>query len=263
MIKNKLIAGLCFLLIMACQQNTKESKEEISDVDPYSHIQEEAVKRVLKQAIDVAGGLDAWINLKSMKYIKHGILYLEDSTEESNMVQLHEYNFQPSFSARISWENNTVKHLIDHSTEGSFKYENGVKTDKSENSVYQSVMSSLYVLGMPFKLLDKGTNLNYRGTTVLDDSVQAEVIYASYSPIDNENHSTSDEWYYYFKEETGDFLGAMVYHAPTYAYIRNLEFDTSTSIKWHAHRQSFRTDSTRSIAFLRAEFWYSDYEVNY
>ena len=66
-------------------------------------------------------------------------------------------------------------------------------------------MSSLNVLGMPFKLLDEGTVLTALGSVVLRSGKQAQAIRASYDPRKHSNHSTTEEWIYYFDENNADF----------------------------------------------------------
>ena len=243
--------------LLACNQPSKEKQAEAPD--HYAHIEDQQVKSILKRAIDKAGGIEKWKSIKTINYTKHNMLFLEDSTVEVDNIQRHEYTMQPQFSARISWNKDGTDHLITYSPEGAKKFENDSLTEQDPT---QTVMSAIYVLGMPFKLLDAGTYLKHNGRVTLEDGKEADEIRATYSPEEHENHSTQDVWYYYFDVEDGTFYGAMVYHAPTYAYIQNLDFVDYTPVKFHAHRKSYRSDSARNIKFLRAEFWYSDYDVN-
>ncbi|MEL7002112.1 MAG: DUF6503 family protein [Bacteroidota bacterium] len=228
--------------------------------DEYSHIADNQVRQILMKAIDKAGGIEAWQNLKTIEYTKHSILFLEDSTVEVDHVQRHKYTMQPEFGAMISWTMGEERHLITYTSTTAQKFVNDTLVNEDPS---QSVMSAIYVLGMPFKLLDPGTTLEYVGEVRLESGEMAKSIKATYDPNSHDNHSTQDEWYYYFAPDDGSFLGAMVYHPPTYAYIRNLEFDHTTPIQFHKHRKSYRSDSARNIKFLRAEFWYSDYEIEY
>ncbi len=243
------------LVLLSC---TQQKKQEYVPPGPFTHLQDDQVRSILERAIDKAGGYGAWSSIKTIKYTKHNMLFLEDSTVEVDNIQRHEYVMQPEFRAKISWSQDGVDHLINYSSQGAEKLENGSKTSEDPS---QTVMSAMYVLGMPFKLLDAGTYLKYLGQVTLANGKVADEIKATYSPEEHENHSTQDVWYYYFDSNDGSFYGAMVYHAPTYAFIENLEFHESTPVKFHAHRKSYRSDSVRNFKFLRAEFWYSDYVV--
>ena len=64
----------------------------------------------------------------------------------------------------------------------------------------QTVMSSILVLGMPYKLIDDGTELTSLISIVLRNGKQAKAIRASYDPKKNSNHSTTEEWIYYLCE---------------------------------------------------------------
>lgn len=250
--------NLVLFSLMVFFSCTQQKQQEYIASDPYANIQDDQVRAILRKAIDKAGGYDKWSAIKTIKYTKHNMLFLEDSTVEVDNIQRHEYVMQPEFSARISWNKDGVDHLINYNTQGAQKLENDSLTSEDPS---QAVMSAMYVLGMPFKLLDAGTYLNYNGKVVLGNGNEADEIKATYSPEEHENHSIQDVWYYYFDVNDGSFYGAMVYHAPTYAYIENLDFHENTPVKFHAHRKSYRSDSVRNIKFLRAEFWYSDYEV--
>ncbi len=254
---NKAAGTVCFFGLIAC--GTPAPVDNQAPRDPYVHLTDAKVASVLKQAIDWSGGIEAWRGLDSIKYHKHSKLFLEDSTLENEMKQSHAYAMKPNFSARISWDKGSDRHLITYGLGQAQKQVNGRETD-SGKKVEESVFSALYVLGMPFKLLDAGVNLTYQGMEEVR-GVQAHVIKATYDPQENDNHSTTDVWWYYFNEATGEFLGCMVHHPPTYAYIENQAFHTIGGIKMHAHRRSYRSDSARNIAFLRAEFWYDNYEL--
>ncbi len=116
---------------------------------------------------------------------------------------------------------------------------------------------------MPFKLLDAGTVLTASGSVILRSGQQAHAIKANYNPEKNSNHSTTEEWIYYFDENTAAFLGSLVFHSPTYAYIENLKFTDHLPIKLPLHRKSYRTNRHREIEYLRAEFQYSEYKITF
>ncbi len=251
--------GLFFLL--SCSQN-QPIQEKNSQPSPYDHISDEKVKEVLSQAIAYAGGWDTWAGINTLQYTKRSVLFLSDSSVESDVIQYHDYNMSSGFEAAISWNSNSDAHQIVYSKENVIKMVNDKEVEADSNALSQSVMGALFVLGMPFKLLDQGVTLTYEGTTLFKDSVEADIINASYSPEENVNHSANDLWWFYFEKNTGHFLGSKVYHTPTYALIRNLSFTQDVPIKFPAHRKSYRVDSLGQIEFLRAEFWYSDFKMD-
>ncbi len=251
------------LLFCACGFSNQDSGSKVPNgsLDYYADIKDDSVKKILKKAIDWAGGIEKWKKLDSIQYHKRSKLLLEKGLVENETYQLHNYSMQPSFSAEINWKKGNTAHLISHNFDKTLKYENGEIIAEGEKTK-KSVLSALYVLGMPFKLLDEGVNLSHEGKTQID-GIQVDVLKATYSPAKNNNHSTEDVWWYYFQENSGKFISCMVYHSPTYAYIENLAFDEVNGLKFHKHRKSYRTDSVRNKQFLRAEFWYNDYKTSY
>lgn len=257
--KNVLLI-LLVIYVAACAQKEQKLPEEKPKADPYAHVTDEKIREILKAAINISGTIDVWQGLKEIRYQKHSVLYSSDGSEESNVVQQHIYRMSPEFEADITWEKDGNRHYLQYTSQSTKKFVNDTLQDSNEEALRQSVMSAIYVLGMPFKLLDKGVRLTYEGITDFE-GYSAHAIEASYSSDENENHSTDDLWWYYFDAENANFLGAVVYHAPTYALIRNLDFDETTPIKFHKHRKSYRTDSLRKKEYLRAQFWYDNYEV--
>ena len=249
----KVHCAVLLFAVLSCSQKKEKSS-------PYAHLSDPEVAAVLKKGIDWAGGMDRWQELTSIVYDKHSVLLLEDSTIENETFQKHSYVMQPTFSADISWTKDSVQHQI-QMNERARKIENDSVVGEGAK-VAQSVYSSLYVLGMPWKLLDGGVHLKLEEDVVIKGE-KAFTIKAEYSPAENENHSTSDVWWYYFRKTDGAFMGCLVYHAPTFAYIENLEFHNVEGMKFHKHRKSYRSDENRNIQFLRAEFWYEDYQLSF
>ncbi len=246
---------LTIALLVACssQQSDKKTKEVSKEVDKATE--------VVNKAIEWAGGMDSWNSLMTINYTKRSRLLLEDESIEFDITQQHSYLMKPSLSMDINWTTDKGDHRLFHSDTASLNFLNGSLID-SGDKVQQSAFSAFYVLGMPFKLKDPGTYLSYAGSQEFNGQT-ADVIKASYSPEEHDNHSTSDQWWYYFDQSTGAFLGCMVYHAPTYALIENLAFHEVEGVKFQKRRMSYRCDSLGNKQFLRAEFWYEDYDVTF
>lgn len=219
------------------------------------------VDQVVDRAIEWAGGLERWQNIQQLTYTKRSRLLLEDEQVEYDITQKHDYTWTPDLQMDINWETKEGKNRIIYTDSAALKYLNDSLISEGTN-VQESAMSAFYVLGMPFKLGDPGIYLSYEGQQSFRDRT-ADVIKATYSPDTHDNHSTSDDWWYYFDAEDGAFLGCMVYHAPTYALIENIAFHEVEGLKFQKRRMSYRCDSLGNKQFLRAEFWYDDYAVTY
>jgi len=240
------------ILLVGCQKPAKDNTSpEQSATDKASE--------VVDKAIAWAGGMEKWKSLSTIDYSKRSRLLLENEEVEYDITQQHSYEMQPDFKMNIEWQTEEGAHRLVHSDAASTRFLND-SISAQGTKVTESAMSAFYVLGMPFKLKDPGTYLSYEGTTDFNGNT-ADVVKATYSPEQFDNHSTTDQWWYYFNEADGEFLGCMVYHPPTYARIENIAFHDVDGMKFQKRRMSYRCDSLGNKQFLRAEFWYEDYEI--
>ena len=242
-----------FSFLVACNQPQNDSF--------VSHISDKNVRSILKNAIETAGGWESYNAIDSIVYVKRSVLYEEDGTVESDVTQTHRYQLSPNIIGEITWEDSLGAHLIHYDGSQSYKSIDGRNVPNSTEQAQSSFMSAYYVLFIPFKLLDDGVQLSYLGQENLESGELCDVIKATYSPSEHENHSTADEWYYYFEKDTGRYMASMVYHAPTYAYITNDSTTQESNFVFNTYRKSYRVDQDRNIQFLRGEFWYSDYTL--
>ncbi len=227
---------------------------------PLDHVKDLMVKDVLQKGMSSAGGIENYLSIDSVVYRKRTVLYLEDGQIESELDQLHRYKLQPEVSGMITWKDSINSHGVYYSQHESYKTMNGVKIEDSSESAKQSFYSSYYVLFLPFKLMDAGVSLSHEGVTELGAGKKADVIKATYNPQEHGNHSTSDEWFFYFDKEDGRVLANLVHHPPTYAFIENTETTETFPLRMNLYRQTWRTDKDRNKKYLRGEFWYNDYK---
>jgi hypothetical protein len=221
------------------------------------------VIKILDRAFEKAGGWDRWTQLSTISYKKKSVLYKEDGSVESDITQFHEYNLQPELSGTIFWKDAKGSHSILYKDSKAQRFLNGALVAGQDEEAYKTFMSAYYVLFIPFKLSDDHTTLGYEGVDTLQTGEVVDVIKASYSPELHDNHSTDDTWYYYFEQSTGHYIGSMVYHAPTYAYIRNSAVNRELPLVMNTYRESYRVDADRNIQFLRGEFFYNDYQMTF
>ena len=231
-------------------ENSDASSKELTALD------------VVENAIHVAGTNEKWKKIASLSYTKQSKLLLENGEIESEVTQRHDYQLRPEKSIKITWVVEKDSFLVTHNDSISQKFKNGILIDEGE-TVKASVNSSLYVIGMPFKLLDKGTVLSYEGLQTLNAADTIHTINATYDTKKHHNHSTQDEWWYHFDKNSGAFLSSMVYHEPTYALIENTVTTRQDGLTFPAERKSYRCDASGKKLFLRAEFWYTDYDVTF
>lgn len=217
---------------------------------------------IVEDAIQEAGTMEKWNTIASLEYTKKSRLLLENGDIESEVTQRHQYVLRPNKRITISWVVDKDSFLIVHDDVRSQKFRNDSLIDDGE-TVQSAVNSAIYVLGMPFKLLDKGTVLTYDGLKTLNAQDTVHAIKATYNPKEHQNHSTQDVWWYHFDKNTSAFLSSMVYHEPTYALIDNVSVIKAEGLTLPERRKSYRCDSLGNKLFLRAEFWYDDYSINF
>nr|WP_298998907.1 DUF6503 family protein [uncultured Allomuricauda sp.] len=246
---------ICSGLFISCKFSKEKEPNKVTPAQP-------TALQVVEKGIETSGTMEKWKNIASLQYTKKSRLLLENGEVESDVTQRHHYVYRPKKSVRISWVVDTDSFLIVHTDSISQKFKNDSLVDQGA-SVKSTVNSATYVLGMPFKLLDKGTVLSYDGLKSFNAIDTIHAVKATYAPEQHQNHSTKDEWWYHFNKNTGAFVGSMVYHAPTYALIENLSMITEKGLTFPKHRKSYRCDADGNKVFLRAEFWYSDYSIEF
>ncbi|WP_435625802.1 hypothetical protein [Flagellimonas sp.] len=245
------ILCICTFLMVSCKRSAEKAIPE-----------EPTALQVVEKGIEMAGTMEKWKNIASLEYTKKSRLLLENGEVESDVTQRHHYIYRPNKSVRISWVVDKDSFLIVHNDSVSQKFKNDSLVDQG-TGVKATVNSATYVLGMPFKLLDTGTTLSYDGLKSFNAIDTVHAVNATYAPEQHKNHSTQDEWWYHFDKNTGAFVGSMVYHAPTHALIENLSMITEKGLTFPEHRKSYRCDADGNKVFLRAEFWYSNYSIEF
>ncbi len=217
---------------------------------------------VVKSAIKTAGTIENWKNIATLTYTKKSRLLLENGEVESDVTQRHHYELRPNKSIKIAWVVQKDSFLILHNDTISQKFKNGNLIDQGAK-VKASVNSAMYVIGMPFKLLDKGTLLSYEGLKSLNTIDTVHTINATYEPKKYQNHATQDVWWYHFDKNSSAFKSSMVYHEPTYALIVNESTTKAEGVTFPNTRKSYRCDEKGKKLWLRAEFWYDDYAITF
>ncbi|MFT6827932.1 MAG: hypothetical protein ACJAZV_001220 [Roseivirga sp.] len=217
---------------------------------------------IIAKAYEAHGGKQVWDRIGTLKYQKESTVYNADGSTRVKSLQDHDYKMQPTFSAVIKWDDDTTHHQITLKDDSTQKWINGeeLMDEKVRAAAEEIVYTALYTVSQPFKLSDPGVLLSYEGEDVLEEGQSVYVVKASYN-TENENHTQSDEWWYFFDQSSFLCLATMVHHGSTYSYIKNLEFDRSTDIVFNAHRKGYAVDSVRNILYHQSEYYYLNYQI--
>jgi len=251
---------LFFLVLMLCACN------QSSQVDRYAHLDDTIVKTIVKKAINHAGGIDKWESIKRLRYTKDFALLSATGEVEKTFKQVHDYQYRDSDkSDRIdikSTENGDLIHTVYAKYEYSrTKNEDWLKID--QETLEKAVNTSLYVVGMPFKLLDEGAKITYEGETNLKDIGLVDVLRVEYDADKHDNHSTSDIWKYYFDKKDGKIVANWVQSSDHANIVENLSFERVGGILFNKKRKSYRLDSLGNKDYVRADYDYGNYQVEY
>ncbi len=238
----KIFTFLILATMVACTEKSGEP--------PLSQIKDKKAREVLSQAIERSGGWENWTAASWVFYKKRTVLYDSLGQVESDRTQLHKYQLKPAFTASISWLQDGDRHEIFFENNLAKKNVNGTTVEKGGKAHENTVQSALYTLFMPFKLLDPGVELSYRGLLTLPNGEEVHTIFADYEG--------EEDWEYYFDTNTGDFVANLVDHGDYFALIYNEKFTTSGGLRFNAYRTSYRVDSLRNIQYRRGEFFYDE-----
>ncbi|MEQ9590945.1 MAG: hypothetical protein RLN86_00010 [Cyclobacteriaceae bacterium] len=215
-----------------------------------------AATRFVNRSIEAHGGMDAWRRINAISYLKTTILYDSSGTEESKIVQRHNFRLKPEIEGTISWTSDSDSVKIVYEGGQGLQYSNGAADSTSTASATNTVLASLYVLFQPFKLLDEGTQLELiESVNVWDKKVN------QIRPIYNGAKEGDDQWLFCFDSENDLLISNIVNHNGRISFIENLAFDSTTELLLHQHRKSYFVDSTFTSKYLRAEYYYTDYTL--
>ncbi len=218
---------------------------------------------IVSRAYEAHGGKTAWENIKSLSYQKESKVYDADGNYRVNTLQQHDYSMSPSFEGTIKWEADDTSHRIRFSNGQAQRIigDSLVSSATVNTSAMETVWTALYTVSQPFKLSDPGVMLHYEGTEVLEEGQEVHTIRAEYS-TENDNHTKSDTWWYYFDVNSYLCVATLVHHGTTRSYIKNLEYDRSTGIVFNYHRKGYAVDSARNVLFHQSEYFYRNFKID-
>lgn len=246
---------LAVLLLGGCRSSEPEEPE-----DRFAQIQDLQARAIIREAIAYAGGMDRWEAIRRLQYSKDFSLLLESGEEERRYEQVHDYRYDPLKLEIVSIENgDTIRTILDN--DRYTRTVNDTLVEASQESLQQAVNTSTYVVGLPFKLLDPGSRLEYRGEQTLADGRVVDVIQVNYDADAQDNHSTSDIWRYYFDRPDRKIVANWVKTSDHFSLVENLTYERVGGILFNKARKSYRIDSLGNKLYLRADYLYGDYRV--
>ena len=252
----QVIVGMTLCWLMSCtmtQEIKKDSLENISDAK---------LRTTLQQAFTAMGGLENWQQLQSLKFRKKTVLYLASGEIEKKSDQQHHYEYNPTNKTHIHWKEQEKDHVIEMIGNQVVKKVNQ-QIDPSANTtaLKNTVLAATFVMGVPFKIMDEGVQLNYEGLQTIQSGKTVHVVKATYNPNNFKNHTKSDIWWHYFDKNTYEQVGYAVQLHDHTSYIENLTYERVDGFLFTTSRKSWRINEKGEKLYLRAEYEYLDFEV--
>jgi len=238
------------------------SSPNVETTDPFVHIEEEQARSIIRAAIEHAGGLEHWQAVQWLRYTKDFQLFTASGEVEKTFEQVHNYRWQPLHIEIASTENDTLLQTVLQNGQYS-RTKDGQAVNATQEALAKAVNTSVYVVSMPFKLLDPGAAISYQGEDTLADGRIVDVVQVAYNAEQHSNHSTSDVWTYFFDKDGPKIVANWVKTGDHFSLIENLSYERVDGILFNKARKSYRTDSLRNKLYLRADYLYDNYEVEF
>ena len=250
---------LLSLMVVACQpiSNTasESSNTDTGYLGSYNKLPDNKAGAIIRKAIEGAGGWDAWTSKKALSYIKNTTFYDSTGSVLRSTRQLHEYNLFPTFQARISWEENGKKYVMINNGQQAWKLEDGkvMLDEKSKTSAWNSSFGSHYVMCMPFKLPDPGSQYEFEGKTLLPDGKEVNAIKVTYKKGAGSS-ALYHTWWYFFDPNTNELAANFLDFGNGYDYTQYAAFVTVDGIKLNQQRKSYKSDSLRQTIQISSSY---------
>lgn len=256
---NKITTCLLLSVLFFLTCNT----ESVEKIDELAHIKDQKVKNVLGKILKASGELRHWNNLSQLRYNKYFKLYTETGEIEKDVRQSHKYLYHPKTVIEIETEEGDLfKKLVYNGKMIQQKINGQVDTETDSTALMNQLQTSLFVIGLPFKLADEGIDLSYEGTEKLEGRSEVHVLKAVFNPTSNANHTTQDIWWLYFHKKSYLMEGYLVKHKDHYSLVQNETSLVKGGFNFPVKRKSWRSDANRKKLYLRAEYDYASFSFD-
>jgi len=197
---------------------------------------------LVQESILAHGGLNNYANLRDFRYEKTS--YTLDAQEIINDTLVQQFEI-PRFGKTILITEDSLRITLE---------KENIQTSKQLDSNQQNYKSIIeganFVFFQPFKLKDKGAQIEYLGLRSSGFSKKPlEQIRVTY-PISN------DIWYFFFDQETKYVLANAVDHNGKISLILNDSLQWHKNLFVHSRRRSFLSNSNFELIRLQASYKY-------
>lgn len=218
--------------------------------------QEREAIDLLGKSIEAHGGEKAFEDLNEIQFRKWTQLLDENGDVESETDQLIQFKLKPQLTGKITWEKDSVSHVIEFDGEKTFYSLGGNSVQNVDflEAKKKEFDAAYYVVAQPWKLLqDEGAKLSYEG--------EKEVFSKTVKSIRVEYGPDQDVWWYYFDPNSNLMAGNEIQLKDHRSQIENLSFSQVLPFIFYGQRESFRIDENGNKLYLRAVYSYSDFQL--
>lgn len=257
-----LFVSSCLLLLLSCNEKTPPTKAatQTDNTPPMSRLPQDAAGETARKCIENFGGWDAWAAKKTVTYTKTSQSY--DSTGKllKERIELHQYQLNPHFKARISWIDSANNYVLINNGQQAWKFKNGVEmtAENDRKQAYNSTFGSHYVLCMPFKLTDPGTVLTDEGLVTLPKGKALKCIKTTYLKGAG-SAAGMHTWWYLFDPQSGNLTANFLDYGDSFSFTDYTEFKVVDSIKLATVRKGYAMNAKREVRYLTAIYINKDF----
>lgn len=219
---------------------------------------EKKARNIIQKSLEAHGGEDKWGDLKYLKFNKWTKLLTDSGRVESELDQVMEFRFDPYFEGKISWIKDSVSHISiwDGSNMSYFLGGNEIQNSGFLKSKKLDFDAAFYAVAQPWKLHDEGAILSYDGQKILENGILVEVVRVDYGP-------DSDIWWFYFDSNSFLLVGNEVQLKDHRSLIYTITYEQEGGFVLHGARESHRVDQEGNKLYLRADYSYTNFEVQF
>lgn len=210
-------------------------------------------------SIEQFHGSAAFSSLSRISYTKRFVLYQADGAVERSVTQHHKYHLNENHYEIRSITGQDTTLLLAQKGALSKHDAQGNKLPIPTAKLQKELNTSLYVYRLPHNLRDPGVQLTHLGKEQIDGQ-QAVVLLAQYNPLEHDNHSTGDQWFFMATTE-GEIIANKIYTADHKSWVDNLSWHDMGGWRFYHHRKSYRLDEHDQKTYLRAEYWYENVKI--
>ena len=222
------------MLLISCQKTVTPRPEE-----------------VLEKAVQAHGGALAFEAVQVFSFDKKTSSYDSLSVVTNIVEQSFVYDFKKGTSA-VGWKENNQKHQLTRDALGlSLRVNDTLKTlSEPDKKGFESLLNGgLFVYWQPYKLSRELP----KNATVSPETLMKTPVWAVSFQFPN----SSDQWVWYFDQNSGVFLGNRVWHNNRYSLILNQSWLAYQGLKLPQERVSYRVNTANEILYKQADYVYS------